>query len=165
MFLSHRPWHLAWTYFFTVCATAVALGIFGSYLYAHCLHFCAFGAFTVLLFPSTVQSESESRSVVSNCLQPHGLYSPWNFPGQNTGVGSHSLLQEIFQTQGLNRGLLCCRRILYQMNHQGSYNAISFWNASSLPKSREKEYIILVMLVQISSITSHEFYIYLFIYF
>ena len=33
-------------------------------------------------------------------MQSHGLYSPWNFPGRNTGVGSHSLLQGIFQTQG-----------------------------------------------------------------
>ena len=30
--------------------------------------------------------ESESRSVMSNSLQPHGLYNPWNYPGQNTGV-------------------------------------------------------------------------------
>ena len=37
--------------------------------------------------------ESESPSVTSNSLQPHGLYRPWNFPGQNTGVGSCSLLQ------------------------------------------------------------------------
>ena len=118
----------------------------------------------MLLFPSTMQSESESRSVVSDSLRPHGPYSLWNSPGQNTGVGSHSLLQGIFQTQGSNPGLPCCRRILYQMNHQGNYNAISFLNASSLPKSREKEYTILVMLVQISFITSHEFYIYLFIF-
>ena len=40
-----------------------------------------------------MKSESESRSVMSNSLQPHGLYRPWNFPGQNTGVGSCSLLQ------------------------------------------------------------------------
>ena len=32
--------------------------------------------------------KSESHSVVSNSLQPHGLYSPWNSPGQNTAVGS-----------------------------------------------------------------------------
>ena len=37
------------------------------------------------------ESESESRSVVFNFLQPHGLYSLWNSPGQNTGVGSLSL--------------------------------------------------------------------------
>ena len=47
-------------------------------------------------------SESESHSVMFNSLQPHGLYSPWNPPGQNTGVGRHSLLQGIFPTQGLN---------------------------------------------------------------
>ena len=34
------------------------------------------------------RSESESRSVLSDSLQPHGLYNPWNSPGQNTGVGS-----------------------------------------------------------------------------
>ena len=45
---------------------------------------------------------SESRSVVSNSLRPHGLYSSWNSPSQNTGVGSLSLLQGIFPTQGSN---------------------------------------------------------------
>ena len=35
--------------------------------------------------------ESESCSVVSDSLQPHGLYSLWNSPGQNNEVGSHSL--------------------------------------------------------------------------
>ena len=47
-------------------------------------------------------------------------YSPWNPPGQNTGVGSHSLLQQIFPTQELNQGLLRCRWILYQLSHQES---------------------------------------------
>ena len=37
---------------------------------------------------------------MSNSLWPHGLYSPWNSPGKNTGVCSLSLLQEIFPTQG-----------------------------------------------------------------
>ena len=48
---------------------------------------------------------SESHSVVSDSLWPHGLYSAWNSPGQNTGVGSLSLLQGIFPTQGSNPGL------------------------------------------------------------
>ena len=39
------------------------------------------------------EGESVSHSVVSNALQPHGLYSSWNSPGQNTGVGSCSLLK------------------------------------------------------------------------
>ena len=42
------------------------------------------------------------------------MYSSWNSPGQNTGVGSISFLQAIFPTQGLNPGLPHCRQILYQ---------------------------------------------------
>ena len=63
---------------------------------------------------------SKSCSVVSDSLWPHGLYSPWNSAGQNTGVGSLSLLQGIFPTQGSNPGLLHCRQILYQLSHKGS---------------------------------------------
>ena len=44
--------------------------------------------------------QSESHSVVSNSLRPHGLYSPWHSPSQNTGLGSLSLLQEIFPGVG-----------------------------------------------------------------
>ena len=47
---------------------------------------------------------------------------PLNSPGQNTGVGSLSLLQGIFPAQGLNPGLPHCRRILYQLSHKGSPN-------------------------------------------
>ena len=64
-----------------------------------------------------------NRSVVSNSLQPHGLYSLWNSPGQNTGVGCHFLLQWIFPIQGLNPHLLCflnCRWILYPLSCGGS---------------------------------------------
>ena len=57
------------------------------------------------------ESGSESHSVVSDSWPPRGLYSPWNSPGQNTAVGSFSLLQWIFPTQESNRGLLHCRRI------------------------------------------------------
>jgi len=54
------------------------------------------------------------HSVVSNFLPPHGLKPvrllyPWNFPGKNTGVGSHFLLQRIFPTQRSNPGLPNCR--------------------------------------------------------
>ena len=67
---------------------------------------------------------SESRSVVSNSLwkllSRVRLFATWDSPGQNTGVGSRSLLQGIFPTQGLNQGLLPCRRILYQLSYQGS---------------------------------------------
>ena len=94
------------------------------------------------------ESQSASHSV-SDSFQPHGPYSPWNSPGQNTGVGSLSLLQQIFPlqadclsaepqgkpkntgvgslsllqwifpTQESNWGLLYCRQILYQLSYQG----------------------------------------------
>ena len=103
--------------------------------------------------------KSESRSVLSDFLRPHGLYIPWNSPGQDTGLGSLSVLQDvpkpgieprspalqgdslpakpqgkasntgvgslfllqwIFPTQESNRGLLHCRRILYQLSCQGT---------------------------------------------
>ena len=67
-----------------------------------------------------MKSESESRSVVSDSLISHGLYSPWNSPGQNTGVGSLSLLQGFFPTQGSNPGPPHCRESLYQMSCKGS---------------------------------------------
>ena len=65
------------------------------------------------------QSESVSCPVVDS-LQPHRLYSPWNSPGQNSGVSSLSFFQGIFPTQGLNPGLPHCRQILYQLSHRGS---------------------------------------------
>ena len=86
------------------------------------------------------QTESESHSVVSDSLLPHGLYSPWNSPGQNTGVCSLSLLQGIFPTQGSNPGLPHCRRILYQLSHQGTLRILEwvpypFSRGSSQPKN------------------------------
>ena len=64
--------------------------------------------------------ESENHLVMSDSLRPYGLYSPWNSPGQNTGVGSLSLLQGTFPTQGSNPALPHCRRILHQLSHKGS---------------------------------------------
>ena len=76
-----------------------------------------------------MKSESESRSV-------------GNSPGQNTRVGSLSLLQ-IFQTQGSNSGLLHCRQILYQLNHKGSprileWVSFPFSRWSTRPRNRTK---------------------------
>ena len=83
--------------------------------------------------------ESESNSVVSNSLRPHGLYSPWHCPGQNTGNGSLSLVLGIFPTQGPNPGLLHCTWILYQLRHQESprileWVAYLFSSGSSWPR-------------------------------
>ena len=46
---------------------------------------------------------------------PMGLYSLWNSPGQNTGVGP--LLQQIIPAQELKQVLLHCRWVLYQLSH------------------------------------------------
>ena len=80
---------------------------------------------------------SESRSVMSDSLWPHGL---WNSPGQNIGVSSLSLLQGIFPTQGANPSLPFCRRILYQLSHKGSprileWVAYPFSSRSSWPRN------------------------------
>ena len=83
---------------------------------------------------SSRESESESRSVMSDSLQPCGLSSPWNSPVQNIGVGSLSLLQGIFPTQGSNPGLPHCRQILYQLSHKGSPRILE-WVAYPKPGS------------------------------
>ena len=78
--------------------------------------------------------------MVSDSLRTHGLHSPWNSLGQNTGVSSLSLLQGIFPTQGSNPGLLHCRQILYQLSHKGSPRilervAYPFSSGSSQPRN------------------------------
>ena len=91
-------------------------------------------------------SESVSRSVMSDFLWPCGQYParllcPWDFPDENTGVGSHSLLQGIFPTQESNLGPLHCRQILYCLSCQGSplILAVDWKNEKT-----ESEYLIVL---------------------
>ena len=86
-------------------------------------------------------SESESHSVMSNFLWSHGLYSPCNFPGQNTGVGSLSLLQGIFPTQESNPGLSHCWQILYQLSHRET-------KPNKLVKGKTRQIIIFKLKVK-----------------
>ena len=81
----------------------------------------------------------ESCSVVSNSSWPHGLQParvlcPWNSPGQNTGVGSQSLLQGIFPTQGSNPGILHCRWILFTIKATGKPKKIEEGRLSPLQR-------------------------------
>ena len=91
--------------------------------WSHCIKHTLYSHIhTIHIFYSHIKV-CESHSVVSDSLWPHGLCNPWNSPGQNTGVGSRSLLLSllwIFPTQGSNSGLPHCRRILNQLNHKGS---------------------------------------------
>ena len=63
------------------------------------------------------ENESERRIWLFAAPRTHSL---WDSPGPSTGGGGLSLLQGIFPTQGSNPGLPHYRRILYQLNHQGS---------------------------------------------
>ena len=65
-------------------------------------------------------------NVTSDSLQSHGLYSPWNSPGQNTGVGSLSFLQGIFSTQGPNPGLSHCRADSSAAEPPGSWRKLEW---------------------------------------
>ena len=88
-----------------------------------------------------------SHSVMSNSLQPHGLQParllcPWNFPGNNTGVGCHCLLQGIFVTQGSNLCLLCLphgRQILYHCTIWEVMYIYIYIYALSIYRERERE--------------------------
>ncbi|KAI4548570.1 hypothetical protein MG293_000900 [Ovis ammon polii] len=62
--------------------------------------------------------ESESHSDVPDSLQLHGLHSPWNTPGQNSGVGSLSLLQGIIPTEESNSDFPHYWQILYQLSYK-----------------------------------------------
>ena len=86
-----------------------------------------------------------SHSVVSDSLWPIDCNSPgsslhWDSPGENTGMGCHTLLQGFLQIQGLNRALLHCKRILYCLNHQGGLRVLEwvaypFFTGTSWPRN------------------------------
>ena len=61
----------------------------------------------------------QSCPTLCDPMEPARLLCPWDCPGKNTGVGCHSLLHGIFQTQGSNLSLPHCRQILYHLSHQG----------------------------------------------
>ena len=88
-----------------------------------------------------------SQSCLTLC-DPMGLYSPWNSPGQNTEVGSLSLLQGILPTQVSNPGLPYCRRILYHLSHKGSprileWVAFPFSRGYSRPRNQTSNWSLL----------------------
>ena len=96
--------------------------------------------------PDTGFSESESHSVVSGSLSPHGLQparllSPWNSPGKNTGVGSQFSSPGDLPNPGFKADLLHCRQILHRLSHQENpgmleWVAYHFSRGSSWPRNQ-----------------------------
>ena len=96
---------------------------------------CVLLRFIVFLY-----SESESHLVMSNSLRPHGLYSPRNSPGQNTGVGSLSLPQGIFLNPTIKPKSPALQADS-QLSHKGSprileWIAYPFSRGSSRPRNQ-----------------------------
>ena len=84
------------------------------------------GGWSISYLPIGNWSEVKVSQSCLTLWDPMDLNSPWNSPGQNTGVGICSLLQGIFPTQGSNPGLLHCRQILYQLSHKGSPKGVLY---------------------------------------
>ena len=83
--------------------------------------------------------------VTLSCLtvSPPGSSVHGDSPSENTGVGCHALLQDIFPMQGSNPGLPHCRWILYRLSHQGSPRILEwvtwpFSRGSSWPRNRTR---------------------------
>ena len=104
--------------------------------YYNCLLLNSLLSFCVYPARPYSNSNSFSRSVMSDSLQPHGLQPsrilcPWDSPGKNTVVGCHYFLQKIFPTQESNSGLLRCNQILYCLSYKEVltvYSQHSNWN-------------------------------------
>ena len=87
---------------------------------------------------------------------PARLLCPWDFPGKNTGVGGHSLLQGIFQTQGLNRGLLHCRWIFHYLSHlklSPTWNPVYMGGGGSLRVTGVRDLGIRELLGSVSALS------------
>ena len=75
-------------------------------------------------------------------MQPARLLCPWDFPGKDTGVVCHFLLQGIFPTQGVNLGLLHSRQILFQLNYQGRLTRHKFLGRKNLILLKFLEFLL-----------------------
>ena len=87
-----------------------------------------------------------------DCSLPARLFCPWDFPGKNTGVDCHFLLQGIFLTQGLNTHLLHWQADSLPFNCQGSPNIILIKDKYILEKTIEKSKKIIKIKFRIFNI-------------
>ena len=108
--------------------------------YRHVIYSCIYYTYNHIHIISYIYMKAK---VTQSCptLQFHGLYSPWNSQGQNTRVGSHSLLQGDLPNPGSNPGLSHCRWILYQLSPKESPRTLEwvdypFSRGSSQPRNQ-----------------------------
>ena len=120
------------TDFFSVYSVSfVYLVVFAVFWLGSFITNCSISSFSQTCDPQFSVWSEWSPSVVSNSLRPHGLQParllcPWYFPGNNTGVGCHFLLQGVFPTQGLNPGLPHCRQMFLPSEPPGKSLKTSF---------------------------------------
>ena len=69
-----------------------------------------------------------------HALQPARLLCPWDFPGKNTGVGCHFLLQGLLPIQGSKLHLLHCQEDSLPLSHQGSQRKKNVYTGSKMFK-------------------------------
>ena len=110
--------------------SSVAFNMPGIKRHAYCKH-QAPGEHPLMIISLKVQESMERENQAR-------LLHPWVFPGKNTGVGCHFLLQEIFLTLELNPGLPHCRQTLYHLTHQGSKKTL-LWNIYGIQKNSTDE--------------------------
>ena len=97
----------------------------------------------------SLESEVKVRQSCPTLCDPVVRFlGPWNSAGQNTGVGSLSLLQGIFPVQGLNPGFLHCRKILYQLSPKRSprilkWVACPFCSGSACPTQESNQGLLM----------------------
>ena len=107
------------------------------------------------------KSISVSHSVVSDSLQSYGLQltrllCPRDFPGKNTRVGFHSLLQGISPGKVSNPGLLHCRWILSHLSHQESPDPITSWQIDEEKVKAVTDFLFLGSKITVDSDCNHE---------
>ena len=96
-FLKHILLKYSWLSMFQVHSKVIQLYIYTYIIFEVIFYY----RLLQYIHYSSLWKESESRSVTSDSLWPHALYSPWNSPGHNTGVGSLSLHQGNLPNPGI----------------------------------------------------------------
>ena len=95
---------------------------------------------------SEVKVAHWSPTLWAHGLQPARFLYPWDSPGKNTRVGSHSFLQGIFPAQRSNPGLPHCRQSLYRLNHWGCPRTLKWVQSEIIHKEKNKYHLLMAYI-------------------